>query len=114
MKTYKKVHSSPKALKSHVSKIKARGGKTTVTGKTVTYKFGENSKKYYKGGKLPKNVYTKEQLLKKFKGKYIHTYPLRYEYRNPKTFDWETVYEVRGVSKTIKENYNLPEDEIIN
>ncbi len=56
--------------------------------------------------------YTAKQLLKKYNGKYIDTYPLHYESKN-KNGKWETVYEVRGVSKTIKENYNLPEDCII-
>jgi hypothetical protein len=58
-------------------------------------------------------VYTAEELLKKFAGKYIHTYPYHYEKRNPETGEWITVYEVQGVSSKIKENYNLPEDCII-
>ncbi len=56
--------------------------------------------------------YKKEELLKKYKGKFIDTYPLHYEYKNKDGF-YETVYEVKGVSKTIRENYNLPEDCII-
>jgi hypothetical protein len=48
MKTYSKTHKSPKALKSHVTKIKARGGKATVKGNTVEYKFGDG------GNVLPK------------------------------------------------------------
>ena len=58
-------------------------------------------------------TYTKEKLIKKYKGKFIDTYPLHYEYWNDKIHKYETVYEVRGVSKTIRENYNLPEDCII-
>lgn len=55
--------------------------------------------------------YTAQQLCKKYAGKYIDTYPYFTELRiNDK---WVTVYEVRGVSKTIRENYNLPEDCII-
>jgi hypothetical protein len=53
MKTYTKTHKSEKALKSHVAKIKARGGKATVKGKTIEYKFGSfGNTKYDKGGKL--------------------------------------------------------------
>jgi len=44
MKTYKKIHKSPKALKSHVTKIKARGGKANVKGNTVEYKFSGGGK----------------------------------------------------------------------
>jgi hypothetical protein len=51
--------------------------------------------------------YTGEQLLKKFKGKYIDTYPT-YDYKSQQWF-----YEVRGISKTIRENYNLPKDCIV-
>jgi len=57
--------------------------------------------------------YTAKQLLKKYDGKYIDTYPHHYERWNDKTHQYVTVYEVRGVSKTIKENYNLPQDCII-
>jgi hypothetical protein len=57
--------------------------------------------------------YRKEELLKKFKDKYIDVYPLHYEFWNNKTNKYETIYEVRGVSKTIRENYNLPEDCIV-
>ena len=63
--------------------------------------------------KTVKKWYKKEELLKKFAGKFIDTYPLHYEYWNEKTNKYETVYEVRGTSKTIKENYNLPENCII-
>ena len=59
---------------------------------------------------MARKYYTAEELIKKYSGKYIDTYPHHYEYRNPITHNWETVYEVRGVSKTIRENYNLPED----
>jgi hypothetical protein len=51
--------------------------------------------------------YTAEELLKKYRGKYINTYPT-YDYSRR-----EWLYEVRGVSKQIRENYNLPEDEIV-
>jgi hypothetical protein len=52
-------------------------------------------------------LYTEQELLKKFKGVYINTYPT-YDYSKG-----EWLYEVRGKSKTIRENYNLPEDEIV-
>jgi hypothetical protein len=57
--------------------------------------------------------YTKEQLLKRYKDKFIDTYPHHYEKWNDKIHQYETVYEVRGISNTIKENFNLPEDCII-
>lgn len=38
-KVYTKTHESAKALKSHVKKIKARGGNVTVKGNTITYSF---------------------------------------------------------------------------
>ena len=54
--------------------------------------------------------YKLNELLKKFKGKYIDIYPHHFEYWNEKINQYETVYEVRGKSKTIRENYNLPTD----
>jgi len=56
--------------------------------------------------------YTAEQLLKKYKGKFIKVYPYHYE-KKDKHGNWITVYEVLGVKNEIAENYNLPED-IIN
>ena len=40
-KTYTKTHDTDKAVKGHVKNIKARGGKAKVTGKKVTYSFGD-------------------------------------------------------------------------
>lgn len=57
-------------------------------------------------------LYTKTELLKKFAGKYINTYPHHYE-RKDKDGNWVVLYEVRSVKKEIWENHNLPEDEII-
>ena len=57
-------------------------------------------------------IFTKEQLLKKYAGRFIDVYPLHYEQKD-KHGKWVTVYELRGVSRTIKENYNLPEDAIM-
>jgi len=57
-------------------------------------------------------LYKEKELLKKFDGKYISVYPHHHEYWNNQTNHYETVFEVLGVSKTIKENYNLPEEEI--
>jgi hypothetical protein len=61
-----------------------------------------------------KKLYTANQLRnwKKFKNKFLDTYPLHYEYKNDKG-QWETVYEVRGISDTIKENFQTVE-EILN
>ena len=58
-------------------------------------------------------LYTASELLTKFAGKYIDTYPHHFEYKNPDTHQYETVYEVRKVSRKIKENFNLPEDCLI-
>jgi len=38
-RVYKKEHYSEKALKSHLKKIKARGGKAEVNHMTITYQF---------------------------------------------------------------------------
>ena len=57
-------------------------------------------------------MYTAEQLIKKYKGKYINTYPRHYDYQDEKTGDYVTIYEVRSVSSVIKENHNLPENEL--
>ena len=58
-----------------------------------------------------KKLYTKEELIKKYAGEFIDTYPHHFEKRvNNK---WVTTYEVRGVSRTIKENYNDPTVDII-
>ena len=51
-------------------------------------------------------LYNKEQLLKKFKGKYISVYK-HYDYTTR-----ETKYEVQSVKNKIWENHNLPQDEI--
>ena len=52
-------------------------------------------------------TYTKEQLLKKYKGRYINTIS---------TYDYVEqifMYEVISVKSKICENHNLPEDTII-
>ena len=54
-------------------------------------------------------LYTKEQLIKKYSGRFIDTYPHHYEVKN-KNGDFVTVYEVRSVKKTIWENHNQPEE----
>lgn len=51
--------------------------------------------------------YTEAELLRIYKGRYIETHPT-YDYAN---HVW--MYEVRSVSKKIRENHNFPEDEII-
>ena len=52
--------------------------------------------------------YTAEELVKRFAGKYINTYAT-YDYTKQKWF-----YEVRGTKSEVWENYNLPEDCIVN
>lgn len=51
-------------------------------------------------------LYSATELIKKYSGKFIDVYP-HYDYDKH-----EQKYEVRGVSKTIKENYNSPQDSI--
>jgi hypothetical protein len=51
--------------------------------------------------------FTEAALLKKYKGRYIDTHAT-YDYTKR-----EWLYEVRSVSLKIKENHNLPEEEII-
>lgn len=50
--------------------------------------------------------YTAEQLssMSKFQGKFLNTYPHHYDYWVDGK-GYQTVYEVRGVSSTIRENY---------
>jgi hypothetical protein len=57
-----------------------------------------------------KPYYTAVELRKKYSGKFINTHPLHYTYQDTKTGSWTTVYEVRGVSKTIKENFQTVEE----
>ena len=54
-------------------------------------------------------LYKADELIKKYSNKYIDVYP-HHTYWNDKTHKYETVYEVRKVSKIIRENCNLPED----
>ena len=51
-------------------------------------------------------LYTKEKLLKKFRGKYINTHK-HYNY-STREYRWE----VRSVKNKIWENHNLPQEEI--
>lgn len=53
-----------------------------------------------------KNLFTSEQLLKwkKFEGKYLNVYPHHYDYWKD-GIGYVTVYEVRGITDEIKENY---------
>lgn len=55
-------------------------------------------------------LYKRNELKKKFPNQYIDTYPHHYEYWNDKTNKYETVYEVRGVSDIVRENYQLVEE----
>ena len=52
---------------------------------------------------------TKDQLKKKYAGRFVNVYPHHHEYWNEKIHQYETVYEVRGVSKVVKENYQTVE-----
>ena len=54
-------------------------------------------------------LYTKAELVRKYHGRFIDTYPRHYERKDARG-NWVTVYEVRGVSRTIRENYNPPEE----
>lgn len=58
-----------------------------------------------------KKYYTANQLLtlKKFQGKQLDVYPHHYEYWVDGK-GYETVYEVRGTSTVIRENYQSPEE----
>ena len=56
---------------------------------------------------MAKKQYSAKQLKEKFKGQYINTQPI-YNYEKKEWF-----YEVRRAYKIIRENCNLPEDEII-
>ena len=55
-------------------------------------------------------LYTLEQLKKKYAGKFINVYPHHYEKRDYKTDKWITVYEVRGCSSKVKENFQSPSE----
>jgi len=55
-------------------------------------------------------LYKPQELKKKFKGKFIDTYPHHHDWWNEETHRYETVYEVRGVSATIRENYQTVEE----
>lgn len=57
-------------------------------------------------------LYTANQLIKKYHGKYIDVYTYFYAAKSSLR-NHITKYEVRGVSDTIRENYNLPEDCVI-
>ena len=58
-------------------------------------------------------LYTESQLIKKYSGKFIKTYPHHYEQKD-KQGNWITVYEVQSVKPKIWENHNPPEDCICN
>jgi hypothetical protein len=52
-------------------------------------------------------LYTLEELKTKYAGRFIDTYPRHFEKRVGGK--WVTVYEVRSVSKTERENHERPE-----
>jgi hypothetical protein len=45
----------------------------------------------------------------KYKNKFLNTYPLHYHSKD-ENGNWETVYELRGVSSKIRENYETAEE----
>lgn len=55
-------------------------------------------------------LYTKEQLIKKYAGKFIDVYPHHHEKWDDKLHQYITVYEVRSVKPIIWENHNSPEE----
>ena len=58
-------------------------------------------------------IITEKQLKSsKYNGKFLDTYPLHYHTKD-KNGNWVTVYELRGVSSKIRENYETVE-EILN
>lgn len=59
-------------------------------------------------------LFTREQLLKTYSNKkvFLNLYPHHYEKWNDKINKFETVFEIRGKSKTQKENFNLIEEEL--
>ena len=59
-----------------------------------------------------RKLYTIEQLMnwKKFEGKYLNVYPHHYTYWQDGE-GYETVFEIRGISDEVRENY-LTVDEI--
>jgi len=63
---------------------------------------------------MKQKIVTEKQLRgAKYSGKFIDAYPLHYHTRDKKTGSYVTVYEIRGVSSTIRENYQSVE-EILN
>lgn len=58
-----------------------------------------------------RNLYTSEQLIswKKFQGKFLNVYHHHYDYWKD-GIGYVTVYEVRGISDEIKENYQSVEE----
>lgn len=55
-------------------------------------------------------ILTKEQLLSdKYKRKFLNVTPLHY-YAKDENGNWVTVYEVNGISRKIKENFQSPEE----
>ncbi len=57
-----------------------------------------------------KKLYTKEQLLKKYKDVYINVYAHHFDKWDNKLNKYITLYEITEISKEIKENCNLPSD----
>ena len=58
---------------------------------------------------MQERLMTKEQLIARYKGKFIKVYQFPYAERDS-LGRWITKYECLGCSRTIKENYNPPEE----
>lgn len=57
-----------------------------------------------------KKLFTKEELLKKYKGKYVRAFPVSTGELEPYGRWYKIYFEVKGSSKTYKENYILAEE----
>jgi len=58
---------------------------------------------------MSKILTVKQLKSKKYENKFLDTYPLHYHSKD-KEGNWETVYELRGVSSKIRENYETVEE----
>lgn len=57
-----------------------------------------------------KKLFTKEELLKKYKGKYVRAFPVSTGELEPNSRRYKIYFEVKGSSKTYKDSYKLAEE----
>jgi hypothetical protein len=57
-----------------------------------------------------KKLLTKEELLKKYKGKYVRAFPVTTGELEPNGRRYKIYFEVKGSSKNYKEHYKLAEE----